>query len=244
MADRLGSLIADGLGPVVSVRRAVDGGVTVRVGAPAVASCSHDKDVNHVVTEVERLLGPVAYGRGAQTIQESLVALLAQQGRTVVTAESCTGGLVGKMITDVPGASDVYLGGWIVYANPMKTQQLGVSQRWLQESGAVSEPVVRAMAIGAVERSGADLSIAITGIAGPEGGTSDKPVGTVWIGLGFGRTDEARPIATDAFLCQFRGDRRGVRDRAAKGAVQLLRFSLLGAPAQALGFARGFPRIG
>lgn len=167
------------------------------------------------------------------TIERSVVALLAQNQKTLVTAESCTGGLVGKRVTDVPGSSAVYLGGWVVYADAMKSKQLGVPLKLIEQHGAVSEPVVRAMAQGAVRNSGADISVAITGVAGPDGGSADKPVGTVWIALGV-KGPAASDVHTEAVLFHFQGDRAGVRDLAANSALQMVRFHLLGVPVDTL----------
>lgn len=163
------------------------------------------------------------------TVAGSLIELLQQRGLTVATAESCTGGLVGKMLTDVPGSSEVYLGGWITYANAMKSQQLGVPMATIEQYGAVSEPVARAMAQGALERSGADLSVAVTGIAGPGGGAQDKPVGTVWFAVAFKSANDDGAVDTQAVVRVVSGDRQTIRDHAAKGAVQMLRLAVLGA---------------
>jgi nicotinamide-nucleotide amidase len=101
---------------------------------------------------------------------------------TLATAESCTGGLIAAILTEVPGSSDVFEGGFVTYSNAAKTEQLGVPAQLMEEHGAVSEPVARVMAAGALERSGADLSVAVTGVAGPGGGTAAKPVGLVHLG--------------------------------------------------------------
>ena len=154
--------------------------------------------------------------------------MLKQRGLTVVTAESCTGGLVGAMLTDVPGSSDVYLGGWITYANAMKSGQLGIPTAIIEQYGAVSQPVARAMARGAIERSGADLSVAVTGIAGPGGGSPDKPIGTVWFAVGAKGTDIDGAVDTQAVMRVVSGDRQTVREHAAKVAIQMLRFTVLG----------------
>ncbi len=100
----------------------------------------------------------------------------------MVTAESCTGGLIGGAMTDLPGSSDVFWGGFITYANEAKVTALGVCEATLEKAGAVSEEVILQMLQGALEKSGAALAVAVSGIAGPGGGTEDKPVGTVWIG--------------------------------------------------------------
>ncbi|MBC7981056.1 MAG: nicotinamide-nucleotide amidohydrolase family protein, partial [Armatimonadetes bacterium] len=99
------------------------------------------------------------------------------------TAESCTGGLIVNRITNIPGASEVFTHGWVTYSNMAKADQLGVETSVITKSGAVSEEVARQMAKGALEKSGADIAVSITGIAGPDGGTEEKPVGTAWIGL-------------------------------------------------------------
>lgn len=168
----------------------------------------------------------------AQGAARSLLKLLKDRGSTLVTAESCTAGLLGKIITDVPGASAVYLGGWIVYSNDMKWRQLGVSKATLRRYGAVSEPVALKLATEALRRSGADLSVAITGIAGPDGGTRDKPVGTVWIAIGRRETPRPQPaarsiamspIASAAWRFRFRGSRAAIRRSAALRALDLVR---------------------
>lgn len=117
------------------------------------------------------------------SMEESVVRLLTERGATLVTAESCTGGLLANRITDVPGASAVFLEGFITYSNVSKTALLGVPSELLHAHGAVSEEVVRAMAEGALAKSGANHALATTGIAGPGGGSEDKPVGTVWLAL-------------------------------------------------------------
>lgn len=164
-----------------------------------------------------------------ETIAGSLIEALKQRGLTVVTAESCTGGLVGAMLTDVPGSSAVYLGGWITYANAMKSRQLGVPMAVIQQHGAVSQQVACAMAQGAVERSGADLSVAVTGIAGPEGGGQDKPVGTVWFAVGFKRPAGGGAVVdTQAVMRVIPGGRQGIRGSAAQAAIQMLRLAVQG----------------
>jgi nicotinamide-nucleotide amidase len=116
-------------------------------------------------------------------IEEVIVQLLAERGEWMATAESCTGGTIASRITDVSGSSRVFGHGWVTYANEAKQQHLGVPTELFEKHGAVSEEVARAMAEGALAASGADYALSVTGIAGPTGGTEDKPVGTVWIGL-------------------------------------------------------------
>jgi len=131
---------------------------------------------------------------------------LAQRGETVAAAESCTGGMVLEWLTAVPGSSAWVQGGVVAYANRVKVEQLGVKQGALESFGAVSEAVARAMAEGVRDRIGADWGISTTGIAGPGGGTPDKPVGTVWIGI-------AGPDGSDAELLRLGGDRQAIRIR-------------------------------
>jgi nicotinamide-nucleotide amidase len=167
------------------------------------------------------------YGDDGQTLAEAVGARLAETGRTVATAESCTGGWLSRLIVDVAGSSVYFVGGWVTYSDPLKTSCLDVPEPVIVEHGAVSEAVARAMARGALAASGADEGLAITGIAGPDGGTADKPVGTVFIGLA--RRMEDR-IDASARRFRFSGDRTMVRDRSAKSALQLLRFALCDVP--------------
>lgn len=138
-----------------------------------------------------------------------LVAHFVARKLTCATAESCTGGLVAAAITAIPGASSMFTHGFVTYANEAKTQMLGVPATMLAEHGAVSEPVARAMAEGARARAGSDYAISTTGIAGPEGGSPDKPVGTVWFGL-------AGPKGTTSYHHIFQGDREAIRAQAVR----------------------------
>lgn len=119
------------------------------------------------------------------TLEQAVVSHLAAQGLKAAAAESCTGGLIAKRITDVPGSSRVFEFGWVTYADRAKTEMLGVPAEMLERHGAVSQPVVTAMAEGALARSGADAAVAVSGVAGPDGGTPQKPVGTVWLAWAF-----------------------------------------------------------
>ena len=150
-----------------------------------------------------------------------VLELCRARGLKLATAESCTGGLVGARITAIPGSSDVFLGGIISYANAVKEKELHVSADLLREHGAVSEPVARAMADGACAELGAHVGIAITGIAGPDGGTEEKPVGTTWIAV---RANGETRAITRKFL----GDREEIRLRASQGALDMVRRALSG----------------
>jgi nicotinamide-nucleotide amidase len=132
---------------------------------------------------VRERLSPWLYGEGADSLAAALGRQLAARGLTLASAESCTGGMLGALVTSVPGSSGWYLGGAVTYANGEKVRQLGVSPATLEAAGAVSEECVREMARGMRERSGAALAVAVSGIAGPDGGTPDKPVGTVWLAV-------------------------------------------------------------
>ena len=142
-----------------------------------------------------------------------LAEALKARGLTCATAESCTGGLIGGALTAVPGSSEWYMGGVISYANSVKTGLLGVSEADLAAYGAVSEAVVRSMALGACRVTGADIACAVSGVAGPGGGTPEKPVGTVWIGWCLHGETRA-----EKFL--FDGDREAVRAQTVEEAVR------------------------
>ena len=123
------------------------------------------------------------YTEGHETMEQVVVRLARTAGKTVATAESCTGGLVASRITNVSGSSEMFRYGWVTYANEAKMTELGVPAALLEKHGAVSAEVAQAMAEGALRGSGADLAVAVTGIAGPTGGTPEKPVGLVYFGL-------------------------------------------------------------
>jgi nicotinamide-nucleotide amidase len=172
-----------------------------------------------VERECRQALGALVYGQDGVTFAQAVGEELARRGETICCAESCTGGLLTQMLTEMPGSSRWTLGAFVTYSNALKESALGVPRDLLEQHGAVSEPVVRAMAEGARERSGATWSVAITGVAGPEGGTPEKPVGTVWLAL-------CGPSGTSARRVHYRGDRGQVRLQSAYGALQLLREAL------------------
>jgi len=154
------------------------------------------------------------------TLAEALVNELRSSGRTVCTAESCTGGWIAKCLTDVPGSSACFAYGIVSYSNGAKESLLGVAPATLQEHGAVSESTVREMVEGALGLSGADYAVAVSGIAGPDGGSDDKPVGTVWFAWGVRRT--ALPLV-EASMKRFTGDRDAVRGESVVTALQGIR---------------------
>jgi nicotinamide-nucleotide amidase len=220
IGEMLGELMDRGRNP--SVGTTVSGSVvSVRIAARYQQRQEAEKKLEETAAECGRRLGDLIYGTEEQTLASVVAGLLTENSvRTVVTAESCTGGLLAKMLTDIPGSSRYFQRGWITYSNEAKTQLLEVDPALLEAHGAVSEPVVKAMAQSARQQSGADFALAISGIAGPDGGTPQKPVGTVCIGL-------AHEAGTLARTFNFPGDREGVRDRSAKMGLAMLRFQLL-----------------
>lgn len=158
----------------------------------------------------------------AITLAGEVGDLLRRQKKRLVTVESCTGGLIASRITDVPGSSDYFTAGLVVYANAAKTALAGVPESLLAEHGAVSEAVARAMAEGARSRTEADVAVATTGIAGPGGGSAAKPVGLVYVAV----ADEAGSVVGRH---QFSGDRQAIKERAASAALGMLRDRLSGA---------------
>jgi len=162
----------------------------------------------------ERLAGYL-YGEGDETLVERTVRRLIEAGKTCATAESCTGGMIGELLTRQPGSSRTFVGGAITYSNAEKTRQLGVHPDTLATHGAVSEPTVREMALGARERFGVELAVAVSGVAGPDGGTPDKPVGTVWLAL-------AGPAGVITKKLGWPGARDQIRTLASWWALKLL----------------------
>jgi len=203
----VGTTVSAGLVSIRITARAADGGQARRM-------------IDQTVAQLRERLGGVVVGEGDQTHASVVGEMLRRAGQTLATAESCTGGLVGQMITAAPGAGDYYLGGVVAYANEVKVNQLGVSGEAVEAEGAVSEPVARAMADGCRERFGSDWAVALTGIAGPDGGTADKPVGLVYIAL-------CGPAGSQVHRHVFGGNRPVVRRRAALAALNHLRLALI-----------------
>ncbi|WP_265570755.1 CinA family protein [Sphingomicrobium nitratireducens] len=161
---------------------------------------------------MSQLLPPILADKAA-----AVVATNREAERTVATAESCTGGLVAAALTEIPGSSDVLLSGAVTYSNDAKVAMLGVPPALLESHGAVSSEVAEAMASGARERSGADVAVSITGIAGPSGGSAEKPVGTVWFACA-----DARGVTSRRELFDASAGRASVRLQAALAALDLL----------------------
>jgi len=215
LAERVGPIEPEILPLTLAYLPSVDG-VDLRVTAWGLEPRDAETRLGRVVERLRAAAGDHAYGQdGADLAAVVLDALRAGRHRLGV-AESCTGGMVAERVTSIPGASDSFIGGVVAYADVVKTAALKVPIETLEAHGAVSEETVRAMAEGAQRLFSADCTIAVTGIAGPGGGTPDKPVGTVWLATRVQTT-------TRAVKRVFPGDRDEVRRRAAQAALDLLR---------------------
>ncbi len=225
IADRLRDLMERGRLPIVGTT-ASGGVVTCRLRYDAIGSQTDaDRALDASEADIRSRLGPAVLRTGGATesLVEVVTGLLRGQGETVCTVESCTGGLLGAVLTDQPGSSDVFVGGFVTYSDALKTAMVGVEPDLVKTHGAVSGPVARAMAAGGLERTGADHALAITGVAGPDGGSAEKPVGTVWIACA------SRSGPADIRRFKFPGDREGVRMRSRNVALGMLRLRLIGA---------------
>jgi nicotinamide-nucleotide amidase len=189
--------------------------------ARAASAAEAEAKLERVCAQIRERLGAVVYGEGDETLPAVVGRLLREWRRTLAVAESCTGGVIAQELTEVPGASDYFLGGVVAYANEAKTRLLGVPAQLLAAHGAVSEPVARAMAEGVRERLGADYGLATTGIAGPTGGTPEKPLGLVHIAL-------ARAEGTHSEHFVFPLDRHRHRRLSAQAGLDWVRRALLG----------------
>jgi nicotinamide-nucleotide amidase len=197
-----------------------DGVVSIRIYATA-----QPQEVEAMMIkarhQLQERLGELIFSKGKSALEQVLAVMLTEAQQTIATAESCTGGLLAQLLTSVTGSSKYFLRGWVTYSNAAKEQDLGVPAELIAKHSAVSEEVAQAMAQRAKERAKSDWGVGITGIAGPSGGTPEKPVGLVYIAL-------AGPQGVYGRRCQFPGDRAGIRLRAAQMALTLLRLKLLG----------------
>ncbi len=197
-------------------------GTTANEGIISIGLAGKDKSALDALERAIQLrLGNIIFGCDDQTLPECVGALLRQRRQTLATAESCTGGLLGKILTDPPGASDYYLGGFVCYSNTLKHNLLSVPEELLITHGAVSDPAAQAMARGALMKTNADWALSVTGIAGPTGETAEKPVGLVYIGLaGKNGTQQVREFRFGS------PGREVVRFRAAISALDMLRHAM------------------
>ena len=215
MAERVNDLF-DAQNPTVAPY-AKDGEALLRVTAMAKTKEDAESLCEPIIEEIKNRLDAYVYGVDYNCIEEAVVGMLKEHHLKVATAESCTGGLIAKRITDVPGASEVFECGIISYANEIKHKVLGVSEDDLNKYGAVSEPVAKQMAQGALKVSGADIAVSVTGIAGPDSDSTGKPVGLVYIGLADKENVWVREIRTS------RKDRSYNRYVSASNALDMIR---------------------
>ena len=211
LAERMGD-IEDIIAPVTLAYLPGEAWVDLRLTAWKHSAGESQALLERAAQQVRERAGEFCFGQDDDDLAAVLLEHARRAGMTLAVAESCTGGQVGQRLSAIPGSSDVFRGGVIAYHNDIKHSQLGVPLEMLEREGAVSEPVARAMAQGAAERLGADLAISITGIAGPAGGTDDKPVGTVWHGYHVRGSTETRHRV-------YPGDRQGIRTRATVAAL-------------------------
>lgn len=196
------------------------GEVHLELMASAEKEAGAHKIIEKTETEILKRLGELVFGFDEDSLESVVGSLLKKHQLRLAVAESCTGGLLGHKLTDVPGSSEYFLGGITAYANEMKANLVGVAEKVLQKFGAVSAETALEMAEGVRQSAGADIGLSTTGIAGPTGGTTKKPVGLVFVGLS--TTDENR---TERFL--FTGPRQAVKWKAAGAALNILRLYLL-----------------
>ncbi len=215
LADRIGAL-EDHLAPVTLAYLPGLDGVDLRLTAWGLAPGEAERALARAAEILAPALGAHHYGDDACDLAALVLGRLGVRKIGLVVAESCTGGILSERITAVPGASSTFVGGVVAYANEVKVSELDVPEGLIAEHGAVSEPVVRAMAESVARRFHAGASLAVTGIAGPTGGTPEKPVGTVWLAACL----EGR---CEAVLRRFVGDRDDIRRRSAQAALDLLR---------------------
>ena len=197
----------------------------VRATAKAETREAAEALLKPLVAQVLETLGDVVYGVDVESLEQVVSAALLERGLTLSAAESCTGGLIAKRMTDLPGASKVFRGGVVSYTNGVKSGILGVPEALLEEQGAVSEPVARAMAEGCRRVCGSDLAVSVTGVAGPESDDRGNEVGTVYIALASDQGTICRKLS-----CGKGRGRERVRSAAAQNAFDMLRRTLLGLP--------------
>ena len=190
--------------------------VEVQLAATATNEPEADRIVNELADKISEKLGPALFSVNGETMEEVIGAMLTERGKTVSFAESCTGGLIAERVTEVPGSSRYFIEGAVTYSNDAKVRTLGVRSETLEQFGAVSSQTAEEMAAGMRDRAGTDYAISVTGIAGPDGGTEEKPVGTVFLGL-------ADADGTRSKKFTFPGDRYLIRWRTSQAALDLLR---------------------
>ncbi len=207
--------------PIATTILAVSGQIELHLTARAATRDAGEAALDAAVAELTRDLGDIIYSTDGRPLEAVVGQLLRERRMTIAIAESCSGGLLASRLTDIPGSSDYLDRGVVCYSNRAKTEMLGVSEALIAEHGAVSEPVARAMASGVRDRSGTPAGIGITGVAGPGGGTPQKPVGMVCVAV---LVDDREWVRT----FQFVGGRDLVKYQSATAAMNMLRLMLLG----------------
>ncbi len=215
LAERIGA-IEDDIVPLTLAYIPSTDGVDLRLTAWRLPETDAERRLATAATQLRERAGEHVYGEDKTDLAATILELLRARQLRLAVAESCTGGLLGGRITAVPGSSDVFAGGIVAYDDAVKHELLGVPAALIKAHGAVSEEVVAAMVAGAQRQFGVDAALAVTGIAGPGGGTQEKPVGTVWLAARVG--SDARALRR-----MFLGDRAEIRARAAQAALDLLR---------------------
>jgi nicotinamide-nucleotide amidase len=214
LAERLGD-VETATSPLTLAYLPGEEGVDLRLTAWGLPASDADARLRAAADLLRARAGDHAYGEGDADLAAIVLEAARAQRLHIALAESCTGGLLAKRLTDTPGSSDVVVGGVVAYDNRVKTALLDVPAHLIERHGAVSDEVVRAMALGAIKRFDVDLSAAVTGIAGPSGGTAEKPVGTVWLAVASGdQVDSTRVLLP--------GPRDNIRSRSAQAALFLL----------------------
>ena len=222
LADALGKLAMDPMGVSLAYLPGWEG-VDLRLTVRDVPAVEADERLEVATAALRARIGRWVYGEGDADLAELALQALRAKGYRIAVAESCTGGMLGMRITAISGSSDVMVGGVISYDNAVKVQQLGVRVTTLRAHGAVSEETAREMARGVRTRLGVDVGVSVTGVAGPSGGTPEKPVGTVWVAVDVRGEVQACRVSTI-------GDRHEIRQRSTQAALALT-VRALGAPA-------------
>lgn len=221
LGERISDLMARGRNPAVGTS-AADLIISIRINAHGKSTGEAAAMAERDVAAVRERIGTYVFGEGDDELQTAVGRLLIDQGKTISTAESCTGGLVAKRLTDVSGSSAYFIQSFVTYSNEAKSRLLEIPPELIASNGAVSEPVAKAMAENCRRLSATDYALAVTGIAGPTGGTPDKPVGLVFVALATAERTIMRELRLGETIT-----REEVRDRSAKATVNLLRLELL-----------------
>lgn len=210
------SVVEEAIGERVLAIRGIELGYCARPGEVEVRIIGKAEAIEQADAIIRSTLGVSIFSTADETLEEVVVKLLTKRNQTLATAESCTGGLIANRMTNVPGASAVFVAGYVCYANRAKTSMLDVDPKLIEAHGAVSEPVARALAERARACAGSDYALATTGIAGPTGATPEKPVGTVYVGLSWAGSET---IVRKFF---FPTDRETFKQLATQAAFEML----------------------